>query len=222
MISSIIVGAGKSKRFKSVVPKIFYNLHGKKIIEYSLEIFQKADNINEIILVLPSKYIDTKRFKTLKKKFCKLKCIVPGGQFREESVYNGLVHCSEQNKIVLIHDGARPLVNIPLIKKVINNTKIYGACIPVYEIFGSVKTIKNNFLEKTLKDTKLFVAQTPQGFNKDLLISLMEKIKNNFEIFPDESSIFKYFGYKVKVISGNAENIKITIKDEFKIINKIL
>lgn len=222
MISSVIVGAGKGKRFKSVVPKVFYELNGREIIEYSLETFQKIDKVTEIILVLPYKYTGPDIFKKLKKDFSKLKCIIPGGRFREESVYNGLINCSVQNKIILIHDGARPLVNQSLIEKVMTNTKKYGVCIPVYEIFGSVKIVRNGFLEKTLKNDKYFVAQTPQGFNKDLLVSLMDKIKRHFEAYPDEASIFRHFGYKVRVIIGSVENLKITTKEELKMAEKLL
>ncbi|MCL5674277.1 MAG: 2-C-methyl-D-erythritol 4-phosphate cytidylyltransferase [Candidatus Omnitrophica bacterium] len=222
MISSVIAGAGKGRRFKGNIPKVFHELNGREIIEYSLETFQRIDKVTEIILVLPYKWTEHKRFKKLKKDFPKLKCIIPGGRFREESVYNGLINCSGQNKIVLIHDGARPLADMSLIEKVINNTKKHGACIPVYEIFGSVKTAKNGFLEKTMENSKYFVAQTPQGFDKDLLISLMEKIKRHFETFPDESSIFRHFGYNVKIIRGDLENIKITTKEELKMAERLL
>ncbi len=222
MISSVIVGAGKGTRFKGVIPKVFYKLNDKKIIEYSLEAFQKIDKINEIILVLPYEYINSGKCKKLKRNFSKLKCIIPGGKFREESVYNGLFNCSVQNKIVLIHDGARPLISRSLIEKVINNTKKYGACIPCYEIFGSIKTIRNNFLEKTLGNDKFFIAQTPQGFNKGLLLSLMDKIKHVFGEFQDESSILRHFGYSVRTIIGEPENIKITTKEDMKIAEKML
>ena len=221
MISSVIVGAGKGKRFKSTLPKNFFNLKGKKIIEYSLETFNAIDKINEIILVLPAEYVNCRETKKWKLLFSKLKHIVAGGKVREESVYNGLICCSPRNNIVLIHDGARPFVNKKLIERVINGTRKYGACIPVYEVFGSIKTVRNHFLAKTIENNKFFVAQTPQGFNRNILISLMNKQKDKLGQFPDESSIFQYFGYNVRIVNGDASNIKITRKEDLRIAEKL-
>ena len=116
--SVIIVAAGSGKRMKSTIAKQYIELKGRTILSYTVETFEKSDNIDEIILVTSQEAIDfvTKNIVN-KYQFTKVKAVVAGGAERQDSVYNGLKKVSKDTDVVLIHDGVRPFVNDSYITK---------------------------------------------------------------------------------------------------------
>lgn len=222
MNGCIIVAAGRGTRFKSKTPKTFYLLEGKPLLEYSLETFSNSTVIDGIILVVQKKFMKTKYISDLKQRFSKIKAIVPGGRFREESVANGLKYCPENWDIVLIHDGARPFVSASLIKRVVKGVLRNGICIPVYPVNGSVKVVKNNKVEHTIFEKNVGVAQTPQGFKRDIVEKIFFVNKKELKYFPDEASMCEKSGFFVYTTKGDVTNIKITTRQDLKIAKAIL
>lgn len=158
----------------------------------------------------------------LKQFFPKIKAIVPGGRVRQESVLNGFLNCSKECDIILIHDGARPFVSVGLIKRVVRGVLKYGSCIPVYPANGSVKIVKNRKLMGTIFERNIGIAQTPQGFRRDILEKVFSAHREELENFPDESSMCEKSGYIVYTVAGEITNIKITTRDDLKIARALL
>ncbi|MFA5646394.1 MAG: 2-C-methyl-D-erythritol 4-phosphate cytidylyltransferase [Candidatus Ratteibacteria bacterium] len=212
MISSVLVAAGKSERFGGTVPKVFSRLCDKPLISYSLEAFQRAPLIKEIILVVSDDRINDRLVRHLKELFPRISSIVAGGSCREESVLRGLRACSDCAHWVLIHDGARPLVSQRLIARVARAAMKYGSGVPVLPVNESLRKMRGQFLCAELPRQGVCTVQTPQGFHLSLLKEKMEKYEKNLEDFTDESGIFLRAGISVRTVKGESSNIKVTTK----------
>ena len=222
MTSCVVVAAGEGTRFKSRIPKILYPLQGIPVLEYSLKTFSQCHLIDEIVLVINEKHRTHYCKMELTKKYPKIKNIVNGGSCREESVFNGFSKCSTISDTILIHDGARPFVTDRLIQAIIEAVNKYGACVPCYPVNGSVKIVRSGKLVCTIFEKDLEVAQTPQGFRREILEKVFSINKDRLSDYPDESSMCEKAGYYVKVIPGEITNIKITTRDDIKIASSLL
>ncbi len=221
---AIIVAAGKGKRFKSKLPKQYLKINGMEVIAHAIKNFELADDIDAILLVVEKRYIDTVKNKIVKKYgFKKVIDVLSGGKERYDSVYNAISLLKKYNPVnIFIHDGARPFFDRNLIKKIKDELKNYYACIPVKKIASTVKHIKGNFIEKTEDRNFLRIAHTPQGFNFKKFIEFYDK-KVIKKIKPtDDAVLFEKKGLKVKMIEDEKMNIKITTKEDFKILKKIV
>lgn len=217
MICCIVVAAGRGKRFKSRIPKTLFMMRGIPVVEYCLRTFSASSLVDEVILVMQKKFINTSQVSAWKKSYNKLVKVVPGGKYREQSVLNGLLHCSKKCNIILVHDGARPFVSENLINRVIRATARYGACIPVWSVNGSVKSVKKDRIVSTISQGTLHIAQTPQGFRKEIIEKAFEFNKNHLKDFPDEASLCMKAGFGVHVVPGEVINIKITTKEDLQL-----
>jgi len=216
MISAILVAGGKGERLKRAGPKALLKIAGKELFLFSLEKFHLMEEIAEIILVLPKKYIPRYE-KKLKIPFPKLKKITQGGKRRQDSVFSGLKCISPKSNIILIHDTARPLITEKLINSVIKGTKKYGACIPAIPVADTIKQIKGAFVQKTLERKNIFSVQTPQGFRKTLLGKAYKKAITEDFFSSDDAGLVEKSGEKVCVVEGEKENIKVTYPSDIKI-----
>jgi 2-C-methyl-D-erythritol 4-phosphate cytidylyltransferase len=211
--TAIIVAAGSSARMGDFGDKIFTDLCGKPVLQYSLEAFDKAESIDEIIVVT-NKESYYKKFHSLK--LAKIVDIVAGGADRARSVQNGLSAIKSESGTVAIHDGARPLITSELIDRVVANCP----AIPAIAIHDTVKIVKNGYIESTPDRNMLFAAQTPQVFD---LKTYREAVGNAALGIPtDDSTFMEKIGVRVKIIEGDYRNIKITTKEDLKIAEMLL
>ena len=212
---AIILACGESKRLKSKFPKQYIELFEDIVLNHTIKIFLKNNQIAKILLVLNRKH---------KKYFNKIiadKRILYtyGGDSRQKSVFYGLKFIKRFKPVnVLIHDASRPLTDTNLISQILQNLKKYKAVIPRIKIQDTIKKISNNKITPINRD-KMFVIQTPQGFKfKDLF----EKHSGvNYKNFTDDSSLFDDTSKVIKYINGNYENIKITDKNDIKLAEKL-
>ncbi|MFH1855812.1 MAG: 2-C-methyl-D-erythritol 4-phosphate cytidylyltransferase [Candidatus Omnitrophota bacterium] len=218
-VSAVIVAAGLGKRLKAKTKKAFIKLGKKSILEMTVSNFEKTPKIKSIIVV--ARKDDLKKTAVLLRSFKKVRQVVEGGRERSDSVRNGIEALSGDEKIVLIHDAARPFVTSRLIEKVIAGTRKWGAAIPVLRVSSTVKKIKKGFVDKTVDRENLFLAQTPQGFKTDVLrtalnSSVLKKLK-----LTDDSALFEVSGKKVKAVEGEILNMKITTPDDLELARKM-
>lgn len=211
----ILLAGGDSKRFKSNIPKPYYKVNNKTLLEHSLSVFGKINNIKKIIIVY-----NRKHKKYLKKiKLNKLIKIV-GGNSRQKSTYNALKLIKKMNcKKVLIHDVARPNPPRLLINKIIKKLNKKNVVIPVIKNNDATKRVKKNIIFKNIKRDNLVFSQTPQGFN---FSKVFEKHKKNINYtFDDDSALFTMHGEKVFTVEGSKTNIKITTKEDIDIFKSL-
>lgn len=222
MTSVIILAGGKGKRMGSTVSKQFIEIKGKPILYYTLKKFIDNKNIDEIILVLPKDEIEYCKTEVLNKYSIKVDKIVEGGTERQDSVYNALKSI-ENTDIVLIHDGARPIISNRLIDDGIKYAKVYGAAAPGVMPKDTIK-VKNdeNFSISTPDRSTLMAIQTPQVFKYENILKCHEMVKLNKDLVTDDTMVAEKYGYKVYLYDGEYTNIKITTPDDIILAERLV
>ena len=203
----VILAAGKSKRFDKKIAKEFYNYKNKEIIEHSIEKALNSKLFKKIIIVTNN----PNRLK--KKRFPKNISIIRGGKERSDSSLNALKYLKRYKpKNVFIHDAARPNFSLKLIKNITKNLSKNKAVVPVVTSKDSIKyKFKNQIFNLNRKNSLL--TQTPQAFRFKELYDLAYKEKNKVS---DEATLFLNQNYKIKFISGENQNNKITYMNDIK------
>jgi len=225
--SVIILAAGQGKRMNAHKNKQFLKVFGKAILLYTLEAFQKVDEIDEIIFVVNKK--ENNEIKRnivdpfLEKSGINLKLVV-GGKERYDSVYNGLKVLNGQCRYVLVHDGARPLVSKEEIISVLDGLNESKACVLGVKAKNTFKLVnKSGYVENTLSRERLYSILTPQGFHKSVIKEAYDRgIKNAAGITDDGMMVEQYTDYMVKIIEGTYENIKITTPEDLLLMEGFL
>ena len=210
---AILAIAGSGTRLKTSDPKALISICDKPIFVYSLEAFEKSTLIDSVVIVTQEKFID--QFNEIIEKYGikKVKKIVVGGDTRFESVNNGLQNIDDDTDIVIVHDGARPLITSDLVDRSIESTKEHGAVIVAVEVKPTIKRVGADlFVEETLNRNELWEVQTPQVFKKDILLKAhAQKIS---DVPTDDASLVEQIGVKVKILKGDYKNIKVTTKED--------
>ena len=216
MISAIIAAGGKGLRMGSQKPKQYIKINGKEVLALTIEKFQKCSMVDEIIVVVPYDEVDYCRNNIIDKyNFSKVKKVVKGGKERFNSVYNGLLNCSKETDIVIIHDGVRPFVTQKIIENSVDCAKKYGACAAGVMIKDTIKLKDNeNYIEKTINRDELSAIQTPQTFNYNLILKAYKNSIVNGIFSTDDTMLVEALHEKVKIIEGSYLNIKITTPDD--------
>lgn len=219
--SAIIVSAGNSSRMGGI-NKQFLKLGDSTVIGMSMKALQECESVKEIVVV--TKLDDISKIENIAKSsnITKLKCIVVGGQSRQESVLNGYKAISQDTELITIHDGARPLVLPQDIEKCINNARIYGGSTLGVPVKDTIKVVKENIITDTPHRPNLFITQTPQTFKKDIYSSGIKFAKDNHLDFTDDCQIVEAIGHKVYMTIGHYSNIKITTPEDVSIAEILL
>ena len=208
MISVIIPAGGESRRYSKTKPKLDELINGQTVLMHSVQQFSKLNEISEIIISTPKNSIE-KYQKEIPKTQKKI-MIVEGGKSRAESVFNGFLRISKPCQYVLIHDAARPNIKINLIRSVIKGLSDHPIVIPAIKLTDTIKETDNNIIVKTINRENLVAVQTPQGFDYKLLKDCYEKTTNR-DSFTDEAGLMESIGIRGKIMSGDKNNIKLTI-----------
>ena len=217
-ITAIVLAAGSGSRMKSRTKKQFMQIKGRPIIWYSLFAFEHSE-VDQIVLVTSESDIEYCRKNIVQKYgFEKVDVIVAGGKERYESVYNGLTEA--KGDIVLIHDGARPLISNEIINRCIEGAKKYGACVAGMPVKDTVKILKdNNIIERTPDRANIWITQTPQAFMYELVKSAYDNMKKiNLPNVTDDAMVVEQFtNHEVYFVEGAYNNIKITTPEDIVI-----
>ncbi|MBI5892828.1 MAG: 2-C-methyl-D-erythritol 4-phosphate cytidylyltransferase [Deltaproteobacteria bacterium] len=214
-VIAIIVAGGKGKRIGADISKQYLNISGKPILAHTLKAFEDCNAIDSIIVVCHPSDMEYCKKNIIKKfGFKKVIKIVKGGKERQDSVRNGLDAVPKSCDIVSIHDGVRPFVSQSIIKKSISDTKKAGASVVCVPVNDTIKEVLNGYAAKTLQRQKLWAVQTPQTFKTEIIKKAHKKALEKGIITTDDSSLVEILGYKVKVVEGSYENIKITTPED--------
>ncbi len=213
MRSAIIVCAGNSSRFSGGREnKTLYLFEGKPIFLYSVELFQKL-NFDLIVVVIKAE--EKKSFDRYLSPQLK---IAYGGLRRQDSVLNALDLVPPDSE-VLIHDGARPFLTDKIVKNVLSEIKLKRCVVPAIKIEDTLRVEMDG--KYTLLDrNKVFRMQTPQGCFAGELAELYKKF-SHIDL-SDDASAFEIEGLEVKFVEGDKRNIKITTKEDIKILQALL
>jgi 2-C-methyl-D-erythritol 4-phosphate cytidylyltransferase len=204
-IAAVIVAAGTGSRFGG--PKQFASLGGRSLVDWSLAAFQSHPRVFDIVLVLPER--------TEKNgwagRYPKISAVVSGGFRRQDSVRAGFERIDpERTGLVLVHDGARPLVSVGLIDRVIEGAQRSGAAVPVLPADDTLKEVVERRVVGTLDRDRVRRVQTPQGFAFGLLREALASAEKASFTGTDEASLVERLGRPVTAVEGDPRNMKIT------------
>ena len=205
--SAIILLGGSSTRFsQDGTNKVYLMIGGKPLFQYSIDAFLSDEDCQEIIIVYNEK--DLNILKSYLKNDVKL---VSGGINRYDSVLNGVKAAS--CTYVLVHDGARPNINLTLINRVKEGFK-HSECVSLgVPVSDTIKKVDNGI--KTISRENLYYMQTPQGSNREALIGVLNKIKEEDKITDDLMAFEKYSSIVPYIVLGDKNNLKVTTIEDY-------
>lgn len=166
--TAIILAAGQGKRMGTKVQKQFLNLGEKPVLWYALYAFENSPVINDIILVTGADLVEYCQREIVEKYgFCKVRSVTAGGAERYHTVWKGLCAMGDkENRIVFIHDGARPFVDEPMLERVYADVCKYEACVVGMPVKDTIKIADTDgFIKETPKRSLVWQIQTPQVFS---------------------------------------------------------
>jgi len=217
----IIPAGGKGKRSGTETPKQYLKFHGKELIVYTLEVFQKNNLVDEIIISAEPAYFSS--LEEIKKKFnlAKISKIVEGDEERQDSVYNALKAIkADDGDLVAVHDAARPMLSDAILTKAINTAKEKGnalVCLKARDTLLKGDHIVREYVDRS----EMYYVQTPQIFRyKDLKKAMKKAYEENF-IGTDESMLIKELGIDINIVEGSMLNFKVTTATDLEMFEKL-
>ena len=216
--TAVIVAAGKGRRMGTEISKQFLPLCGKEILAHTVEKFEKAACIRDIILLTGGDALQDVRQMVQEYGWKKIISVTEGGKERQDSVFLGLQQVPQDTEIVLIHDGVRPFVTEEILERSIAAAKETGGCVAGVPAKDTIKVCDaEGFAIATPDRSTLRQIQTPQTFRRKEILAAYEKAKADGFLGTDDASVAEHSGFPVRVIMGSYSNIKITTKEDLLI-----
>ncbi len=217
--AAVVLAAGSGKRMNTKVHKQYLIIQGRPVLYYSLNAFEQSP-VDEIILVVGRGEVEYCRKEIVEKySFSKVTKIIEGGKERYHSVFEGLKQIKNAD-YVLIHDGARPFVDMEIIKRTMASVEEYQACVVGMPVKDTIKIAdEEQYVKNTPERKNVWMIQTPQAFSYPLIYSAYEEMlqKEDSAITDDAMVLERVKGIKAKLIEGSYRNIKITTPEDLLI-----
>ncbi|PWM50849.1 MAG: 2-C-methyl-D-erythritol 4-phosphate cytidylyltransferase [Clostridiales bacterium] len=220
--TAVILAAGLGKRMQAGHNKQFIEICGQSVLTHTLTVFAQIPEIAKIVLVVRAGEEDPCR--NMIPEIAESKTVLAiGGKERQDSVHNGIRAITWECEYILIHDGARPLVTEEIIRRTLLAAKNSGAAICAVPVKDTIKQADSdgNVLA-TIPRESLWAVQTPQVFRADLIRRAYENAYVHNHYGTDDASLVEYLGEKIKIVTGDYENIKITTPEDIPTAEQIL
>jgi 2-C-methyl-D-erythritol 4-phosphate cytidylyltransferase / 2-C-methyl-D-erythritol 2,4-cyclodiphosphate synthase len=209
LVSAIVVAGGRGERFGGPTPKQFLDLGGRTVLERSVEAFASHPRVTEVVVVLPAPLVEWGN-DALAPHGAR---VVAGGPRRQDSVANGFDAARPEADVLLVHDAVRPLVPAAVIDRVIDAAWAHGAALAALAARDTVKRARveggQAFVEDTIPRDEVWLAQTPQGFRREVLAAAVAIGRQGVEA-TDEAMLAERAGHAVALVQGDPASLKIT------------
>ena len=216
--TAVILAAGNGTRMKTKDSKLLLKINGKTVLERSVNAFLNISDVDEVIVVAIEK--DIPAFSDILTD--ERVSFVVGGDTRQQSVMNA-VDVIDDCELIIIHDGARPLIKSVDIENTIRAAKENKAAAVGTFVKDTVKVVdKNGFVVSTPDRSTLFAVQTPQIFDFELYRNAAQNAREKGFDFTDDCQLVESFNQKVKTVVGSYSNIKITTPDDIVLAENLL
>lgn len=228
-VSVIIAAGGRGLRLGGDLPKQLLNVAGRPVLERSVTAFLKHPQVDEIVVALPAEYAaDPPPYLRAAPKVLR---VVAGGARRQDSVANAFEAVDPRSDLVVVHDAARPFASADLISRTIAAAAESGAALAAMPARDTVKRARDEaeddvvpegcdtrarerrYVGETLPRDAIFLAQTPQAFRRSVLREALALGQSGVEA-TDEAALAERAGHPVRLVEGEATNIKITVSDD--------
>jgi 2-C-methyl-D-erythritol 4-phosphate cytidylyltransferase/2-C-methyl-D-erythritol 2,4-cyclodiphosphate synthase len=207
-VSAILAAGGRGVRLGHAQPKQLLEIAGRPILERSVSLFQQHPDVDEVIVALPEELVQNPPAYLLNTS--KPLRVVAGGARRQDSVAAAFRFVSDRADVVVIHDAARPFASHDLIARTIAAAAASGAALAALEARDTVKQAAAGVVNATLDRQTIFLAQTPQAFRRDVLRDALAVPGEA----TDEAALAERAGHAVRIVEGEASNIKVTTPDD--------
>jgi 2-C-methyl-D-erythritol 4-phosphate cytidylyltransferase/2-C-methyl-D-erythritol 2,4-cyclodiphosphate synthase len=221
-VDAIVVAAGSSSRMGGP-DKLDATIGNRSVLQRTLDAIVRADRVERVVVVVPAERLEERRIELE----TMVAAVVAGGSRRHESVAAGLAaldgldpgQAPDDDRIVMVHDGARPMVTAALIERVIDATRAHGAVVPCLPIAETIKRVDDGVVVATVDRADLATAQTPQAARRGLLREAFARFPpDGPEAWTDEAAILEACGIVVRVVPGEPENRKVTVPSDLALV----
>jgi 2-C-methyl-D-erythritol 4-phosphate cytidylyltransferase/2-C-methyl-D-erythritol 2,4-cyclodiphosphate synthase len=223
-VSAIIAAGGRGRRFGGTVPKQLMSVDGHSILERSVQAFLVHPQIDELVVALPPEVVaDPPPYLLATEKTVR---IVTGGDRRQDSVLNAFRAVSDRSDLIVIHDAARPFASAALISRTIDAAAESGAALAAVAASDTVKrggpagSDDHAVVLETIPRESIYLAQTPQAFRRAILREALAFSDSGVDV-TDEATLAERAGYPVRLVAGEATNIKITNPEDLSVAHSI-
>lgn len=220
-VAAVIAAAGRSARMGQGTPKVLLSLHQVPIIVRSILPFHHSSHVDDVVVVATEASIERVRELVAQYGLRKVSQVVAGGLKRQQSVALGL-QAVGPCEVVLVHDGARPLVTADIIERVVEAAREHGAAVPAVALQDTVKRVDGDRVVETLNRDELRAVQTPQGFRYEVLVAAHERARAEGFYGTDDATLVERMGHPVVVVPGSPENLKITTPEDLVMAEALL
>jgi len=234
-VTAIVPAGGIGKRFGATTNKAFCTLLGRPLLAWTIGALQASPWIGEIIPVIREADMQEALGLFESCGFSKVKRLAPGGKERQDSVYHGLKLVSRKSGVVLIHDGARPLVTAEIVAAALAGLEDFDGVVVAVPVKDTIKqavtgtvgggkagVVGPPVVHKTMNRESLWAVQTPQVFRLETLLRAYDNAKSEGFTGTDDSSLVERIGGRVRIVAGSYENIKITTPEDILVAEQLL
>ena len=214
-VGVVIVAAGASTRAGGGELKQLRWIAGKPMLLHSLQTFMARADVVSVVCVLPARYAGDPPPWVFQCDVDRL-MIAPGGATRTESVANGLDDLPDEARIVLVHDAARPFVDDATIDRVVQRVRRGESVVAALPVIDTLKEVdETNRVVRTIERARLWRAQTPQGFPREVIVRAHRAAAGERLTATDDAALCERLGIPVSVVEGSERALKITTEEDF-------
>ena len=219
--TAVIAAAGSSARCNGE-DKLMYQISGKPVLAYTIEVFEKCDLVEEVIIVTMEEKLENIGKMCEDYGYNKVSLVLCGGETRLESVLNGIYSSSKKSQLIAIHDGARPCLDLELLEKAIHKAVKYNATAPAVPITSTIKKVEDGIIKETVDREGLVEIQTPQIFRAEIIKAALTNASKKSLKITDDCKAVELIGMPVYIVEGSRKNIKITTPEDLKLVELFL
>lgn len=224
---AVVLAGGSGSRFGYELPKQFYKINGRAVIEYSVDAFEKSEGIDEIWVVMNPSFLDEMRSVLSGNSWKKVTKIISGGDQRVDSTLNAVNACDSEDVNLIFHDAARPCVNLKIIDDTVKALDTYQA---VSVAVPSTDTIFNvaedsHLVKEIPTRSGMYMAQTPQAFSFNVIREAYQRYLADPQtgITDDCGMVKRYLPeVEIAVVAGDRRNIKLTTREDILLLEHFL
>lgn len=217
-VEAVIFAGGVGRRMGAGPrPKQFLELGGRPIIDYTIAHFAEHPQVTRVVVVCLESWIPYLEQVLAKRRYVTAINIVSGGSTGQESIFKGVRHLHElhpddENAIVLIHDGVRPLIDEKTITDCIESVRTRGCTATIAPAIETITlTDEDGAISQVIPRSEVSLARAPQAFRlEELYGAHLKAQEEGLDEFIDSVSLMTHYGYKIYTVEGPAENIKVT------------
>ena len=215
MVTAIIAAAGQGKRMGREINKVFISLLNRPVLASSVEAILGCPNVDNLIVVVASGEENEAKEILCQMTLSKNWQVVVGGSERQHSIANALAVMPEATNLVVVHDGARPLIESSAVSDVIAAAYSYGAAVMAVPTKDTIKIVNQDEVVITTPErSTLWAVQTPQAFNVGIIKEAYAAAARDGFLGTDDAMLVERLGLKVKVVKGHYSNFKITTPED--------